>query len=429
MKHPLCPPFALCLSVAVWFPGFGSSAQAADWPQWRGPERSGHAATSTPGPRGLPKEFQPKWRVPVGGGHSSPVVAGGKLIFLDEKDGREVAHALDAATGRELWRVEYADSFKDEWGAGPRCTPIVDGDRVYVQACNGEFRCLSLQDGSVLWQTSFERDFGVKFLGSKANEGTASRRGNNGSGVIDGDQLVLPVGGTQGASLVCFDKRTGKVRWKSGDDEAAYSSFMTGTLAGVRQVVAFTAEALLGADLANGRILWRVPLKTNAKRHAASPVIVGNRVLVNSHTIGLLCFEIRKAGTGFEAVQVWENKELKINLATPVVTDDQLYCQGANKDYVCVDLKTGRLLWTQPGFGLGRKDYASTIVAGDRLLVLTEDGQLLLLKPDPAKYSEVARLQVCGSTWSHPALTDGRLYVRDGRQLFCVELETAPASN
>lgn len=415
-----------CLAIAAHRP---VSAAADDWPQWRGPERSGHAASSAVRVHGLPRELSPQWRVSIGGGHSSPVIANGKLVYLDEQNGREVAHALDARTGRELWRVEYADSFKDEWGAGPRATPIIDGDRVYVQACNGEFRCLRMADGGTVWQTSFEKDFGVKFLGSKANEGTAARRGNNGSGVIDGDRLVLPVGGTAGASLVCFDKRTGRVLWKSGDDEAAYSSLMTGTLAGVRQVVALTADALLGADWADGRILWRVPLKTNAKRHAASPVLIGDRVLVNSHTIGLLCFEIRRTGPGFAAVPVWENKELKINLATPVVVGDQLYCQGASRDYVCVDLKTGRQLWSEPGFGLGRKDYASTIVAGDRLLVLTEDGQLLLLKADPAKYSEVARLQVCGSTWSHPALAEGRLYVRDGRQLFCVELQPSPAAN
>src|SRR4029079_7095278 len=159
----------------------------------------------------------------------------------------------------------------------------------------------------------------------KANEGTATRRGNNGSGVIDGGRIVLPVGSTSGASLVCFDKLTGKVQWKSGDDEAAYSSFMVATLAGIRQVVAFTADALLGADVATGKILWRVPLKTNAKRHAASPVILGDRVVVNSHTIGLVCFKIAKDGPGIKATQEWVNKDLKINLATPVVVGDYLY--------------------------------------------------------------------------------------------------------
>src|SRR5262249_36171504 len=176
----------------------------------------------------------------------------------------------------------------------------IDGARGSVQSCRGEFRCLNLADGKTIWSTSFEKDFGVKFLGSKANEGTATRRGNNGSGVIDGPRLVLPVGSVEGASLVCFDKLTGKVLWKSGNDEAAYSSLVIATLAGVRQVVAFTADALLGADLTDGKILWRVPFKTNAKRHAASSVIVGDTVLVNSHTIGLVGTRISMDSDGFK---------------------------------------------------------------------------------------------------------------------------------
>jgi outer membrane protein assembly factor BamB len=409
---------ALALSLSL-------HAAPADWPQWRGPTRSGHASTDAAVPTGLPKDLKPAWKVAVGGGHSAPVIAGGKLVYLDENGSREIAHCLDLATGKELWQADYADAFRDEWGAGPRATPIIDDNRVYVQACNGEFRCLNLADGKEIWGASFEKDFAVKFLGSKANEGTATRRGNNGSGVIDGHRIVLPVGNTSGASLVCFDKSSGKVLWKSGDDEAAYSSFMVATLAGVRQVIAFTADALLGADLESGKILWRVPLKTNAKRHAASPVILDDRVLVNSHTFGLICFKITKDTTGFTATEAWANKDLKINLATPVAVGDYLYCQGPNRDYVCVDANTGELKWTQPGFGLGKKDYASTIGIGDKLLVLTEDGNLLLLAASPAKYTELGRLQVCGSTWSFPAYSGGRLFVRDGRQLVCLDLASA----
>src|SRR5205807_1936486 len=175
--------------------------------------------------------------------------------------------------------------------------------------------------------------FGVKLLGSKANSGTATRRGNNGSGIVDGDAVVLPVGSTDGATLVCFDKRTGKVLWKSGDDEAAYSSPMLATLAGVKQIVYLSADSLAGYDP-----------------------------------------------------------------------------------------KTGQLKWSQPGFGQGRKDYSSTIVAGKNLLVLTEDGTLLLLAANPSKYTELGRAQVCGNTWSFPAFADGKLYVRDGRQLACYNL-------
>lgn len=374
-------------------------------------------------PAALPREVKPVWKLSIGGGFSSPVVAGDKLVYLDGQEGKEVVHVVNAATGKEIWRNPFTEIFGDEWGTGPRSTPMVDGDRVYVQACNGEVRCFQLANGKELWKLSYDKDFGVKFLGSKAREGTASRRGNNGSGVIVDNRLILPVGNTDGASLVCVDKMTGKPLWKSGTDEAAYSSFVAMTLAGENQVVAFTADALLGADLATGKILWRVPLRTNAKRHAASPVqIGGDMVTVNSHTFGLNAYKITKDTGGWKAIEAWSNKDQKINLATPLLEKGHLYCQGANKDFVCVDAATGKTKWTQPGFGTGKKDYSSTIGIGGKLLVLTEDGTLLLLAANPEKYTELGRLQVCGNTWSHPAVANGKLYVRDGRSLQCLDL-------
>ena len=413
-KAPIISSLAFALAL--------QSGLAADWPQWRGPARDGHAPADAPVIASLPKELKPLWKISAGGGFSSPVIARGRLVYLDEQQGRETVHLLDTASGREIWRLPYAELYADEWGAGPRSTPIIEDDRLYVQSCSGEFRCLNLADGTTVWQTSFEKDFGVKFLGSKAKEGTASRRGNNGSGVIAGDRIILPVGNTNGASLVCFDKLTGKMLWKSGDDEAAYSSFMIATLAGVKQVVALTADALLGADLATGKVFWRVPLKTNAKRHAASPVILGDTVMVNSHTFGIECFRISKDSGGLKATEAWVNGDAKINLATPVALDGCLYSQGGSKDYLCVNAATGKLQWSQPGFGRGTKDYSSTIAVGKNLLILTEGGELVLIAGDPAKYTELGRLQVCGNTWSHPAFVDGMLFVRDGREIQCLDL-------
>ena len=395
---------------------------AGDWPQWHGPTRDCKIPKAAPVPASLPPDLKPVWKIGVGGGFSAPVVAAGRLVCLDENGQKEVAHLLDAQTGKEIWSVAFADRFEDEWGAGPRSTPFIDGDRVYVQSCNGEFRCLSLAEGNVVWGTSFERDFGVKFLGSKANNGTATRRGNNGSGVVDGEAVIVPVGSTDGATLVSFDKRTGKVLWKSGKDEAAYSSPVIATLAGIRQIVYLSADSLAGYDLGDGRILWRVPLKTDAKRHACSPVVLGDTVTVNSHTFGTLCLRIVKEGEGLKAVESWANKELKTNLGTPVAEGGYLYNQGANRDYVCLDSRTGEIQWSKPGFGQGKRDYSSTLAAGNNLLVLTEDGTLLLLKADATRYTELGRVQVCGNTWSFPAYADGRLYVRDGRQLACYSL-------
>jgi outer membrane protein assembly factor BamB len=418
MSHRRC----LFLCGVVMLTWLAEAAHADDWPQWLGPRRDGHAALDAPALDKLSPELKVLWRKKIGGGFSSPVVAGGQLVVFDENGQSEVAHLLDAKTGAEIWKTAIGSVYRDEGGAGPRSTPIMDGDRIFVQSCKGEFRCLNLADGSVVWGVGFEKDFGVKFLGSKANEGTSARRGNNGSALVDGDAVIVPVGSTNGATLVCFDKRDGKMLWKAGDDEAAYSSPVVATLAGVKQIVAFDADALMAVERANGTILWRVPFQTGAKRHAATPVIFGDTVIVNSHTIGLVATKIVREGGAVRAVPLWVNKDLKINLSTTVRVSDYLYGEGPHQNYICADARTGETKWEAPGFGARETENASTIAVGQNLLVLTDEGDLVLIAARPDQYTELGRVQVCGKTWNFPALADGRLYVRDARELICYDL-------
>ena len=414
MRFPISLAQAAVISLSV------ASAVGADWPQWRGPQRDGHAPAYA-SPTALPNELNPTWKINVHTGHASPIVAGGHVIFLDTEAGKEVVHALNAETGEERWKAAFDQVYEDEWGVGPRSTPFVDGQHLYVQSCRGEFQCRLLSDGKLIWRTNFS-DFGVAFLGSKANEGTASRRGNNGSGVVVEDRVLVPVGSTNGATVVAFEKSSGKVLWKSLSDEAAYSSMVVGTLAGVRQAVVLTADALAGLAVDDGRVLWRVPLRTGAKRHALSPVINGDSVIVASHTLGMLSYKIAGSKKEQTASEEWSNRNVKINLSTPVLFEGHLYGMGGNKDFVCVNARTGELRWSQPGFGKGVESYASTIVAGTNLLVATREGQLLLVAADPARYRELGRLQISGNSWSHPALADGALYVKDERNLLRLDL-------
>jgi outer membrane protein assembly factor BamB len=399
-----------CILLGLLVCPIGFQSLGGDWPQWRGPQRTGYADSREQGLGSLSGDPKVYWRKEIGGGFSSPVVAHGKLAYLDAQDGKEVAHVIDAATGKEVWQNVYGEMYEDEWGPGPRSTPIIDENRVYVQSCKGEFRCFDIENGKVLWGVSFEKDFGVPFLGSKANEGTASRRGNDGCGIIDGNRIFLPVGAKE-ASLVCFDKRTGKVIWKSQSDEAAYSSLMMATLAGVKQVVYYSADALMGIDSDSGKLLWRVPLRTDAKRHAATPIIFDDSIVVNSQTIGLMCFKISKDGNALTATQSWANKQLKINISTPVLVNHFLYSQGVGHNLVCVDAADGKLMWSQDGFG---EKYSAIIALGKNLLVTTDRGELVMVAADSSKYTELGRMQICGKTWNHPAYADGKLYVREG---------------
>lgn len=390
---------------------------AADWPQWLGPQRSGHAGEEETLNPDKFKEPKPIWKKAIGGGFSSPIITKGRVIYLDENGTKEVAHCLDAATGEEKWKTEYANRFGDEWGAGPRATPFSDGENVYVQSCDGEFRCLDFATGKSVWGFNFE-SYGVKFLGSRAREGTASRRGNSGSGLLDGDEVIVPVGSPDGATLVCLNKNDGTLRWKTGNDEAAYSSPVVADIAGARQVIVFTADALMGADRITGKVLWRVPLVTNAKRHAMTPVVQGNRLFVNSHTLGTICFEIVREGGEFRAIEKWRNREMKINIATPVLVGGHLYSHGPGRDFVCMDAATGKLAWSAPNFG---DRLSSTLAAGTTLFVVTDAGEGVFLRANPAKHEELLRVQIGAKNWNMPAFGEGKLLVRDSRELGCYE--------
>jgi outer membrane protein assembly factor BamB len=403
------------------------AASAGDWPQWRGPNRDAVVMDPSHPLKALPAEPKVLWKIAAGAGQASPVVAGGKLVFLDGVNGQETAHGDEAATGKELWTVPVAPmvQFQNNYGDGPRCTPLIEGDRVYVQSCSGEFRCLGLADGKTRWRVNFGTDYGATFLGNKGGDAeakeTASRRhGNNGSAAIDGDRIFVPVGSPKGATLVAFDKKSGKELWRGGEDNTAYASVMVATLAGTRQAIHFTADALMGLDVSTGKILWRVPLKTGAKRHVCTPVISGDTVTVASTSIGTLKFRIAKQGADFKAEPVWADLPIKTVIGTPVLLGSHLYTlgPGSRTDLVCVDFESGRQLWSQSGFG----DYASLTVVNDKLLALNSTGELFLIKANPAKYEELGRAQICAKTWASPAYVDGRIFVKDDSHLIALAL-------
>jgi len=415
----VCPLLLLVLATSA-------GAGAADWPQWRGPGRDGRVP-NPPALNALPAAPKVLWKIPAGPGHSSVILAGRHLFYVDELNGKEHAHLLDLATGKQLWDIAYADPAEySGFGTGPRCTPLIDGDRIYAQSGRGEFRCFSLADGKTLWRVNFETDYGATYFGNRssnpdAKETAARRHGNNGSPVIDGDRIFVPVGSPTKGTLVAFDKKTGRQLWAAGKDNTAYSSLMVGTLAGVRQVIHLTGDHLMGVDVATGRILWETPVKTGAKRHVFTPIIDGDTITISSSSIGIVQYRVTKAGAGLAIAPAWENKEVKVTISTSVLVDGRFYGIGTSKgqsqsEYACVDAKTGKTLWTKPGFA----DYASTTAFGNKLLVLNANGEMYLLAADPAGYKELGRIQACGKTYSHPAYADGRLYVRDDRQIMAM---------
>ena len=416
----LWKPIALMIALTLSSP----SLRGEDWPQWRGPERTGYVSAGAAVPSALPGSPNVLWHIPLGNGVASPVVSGGKVFYLDHQDGKEIVHAANAKDGGVLWSVPLDDVHKDgQSPPGPRCTPLADGDRVYAQSCRGELQCLSAADGKVIWRTNYVKDFGATFIGEKGKAEGAQRHGNTGSPLVDGEHLIAEAGGP-GASIICFDKKTGQIIWKSQSNIPGYAPPIIATVAGVRQVIGFMADGVMGLDRADGKLLWHVPMKTGFARHVTTPVVVDDIVMVASHQIGLIGVKVVKAGDGLKAELAWTSKDSAVNFSSPVAVGQYLYGLGPNKNLICVDSKTGVQAWSQDGFitGDAGKAHVGMIVMGGNILILNDDGQLALVAADPTAFREISRTRVGTKNWCNPAYAEGNLYLRDAKELLCVRL-------
>jgi outer membrane protein assembly factor BamB len=397
-----------------------TAAQAGDWPQWLGPNRDGSSAEKVAPWKEAPKVL---WRQPVGAGHSSPVVAGGRVFLhtkVKDKEEEEVA-AWDARTGERTWHATYPRaSFSSQFGNGPRATPTVSGDRVYTFGVTGVLSCFDAATGKVVWHIDTLKDFAAKNL----------LFGTSCSPLVEGDRVLLNVGG-KGASVVAFDKHDGKVRWKNLDDPASYSSPIIFGDEGKRQVVVLTQQGLVSLNPSDGDLFWRFPLKDLLTESSTTPVHVGDFLIAGSITVGSVGLRLETKDGKPHADQVWKNGALTCYFSTPMaVGKDHVYLvtginpltfRRAQSTLRCIETCTGKELWQKSKVG---DHHASLLRTGnDQLLMLDDAGNLMLLEPNPEEYRELCRSQVCGKTWAHPALADGRLYLRDEKELICLQLK------
>jgi len=422
-------PFAALATLVLSGTCIMTPLRAEDWPQWRGPDRTGHVPKGASIPSTLPTQPKTVWKLEIGAGLASPVIAAGVVFYFDCQEKKETLHAIDAKDAHELWRAAVDDTFEDEQGpSGPRCTPVVDGDRVYAQSGKGELQCLSVADGRRLWHVNFTNDFGAAFLGEDTPVPGAAEHGYTGAPMVVGDSLIACAGGTNGAGVVCFDKRTGKILWKSQNDRAAYSAPVTATVAGVQQAICFTVEGLIGLSVQDGSLLWRVPIKTPYGRNCTTPSVVGDRVVVGSYRAGLVGVKVSAEGPRLKAERAWVNKEMTVNFSDPVAAGNYLFSLGPGKQIVCVEVETGRVAWSKKGFLTTAQEMAhvSFLAMGENILILTDTGDLILIAGDPTECRELGRTHVCGMNWCNPAYAQGRLYVQDGIKssgnLYCIEL-------
>jgi outer membrane protein assembly factor BamB len=403
---------------------FATSAAlfAADWPQYRGPHHDGKTLEkmSSAWPA---NGFKPLWKVPTPNGFSSFVVQNRRAYTIVGRDAdgvpREVLVALDADTGKELWSVAFgtsryghdggnAGAGNNKGGDGPRSTPTVDGERVYVLTADLLLAAVQAKDGKEIWK----RDL------IKEHKGQNITWKNAASPVVDGDLIFVAAGGA-GESLLAFNKNDGKTVWKSESDKITHATPVPATIHGERQIIFFTQKGLVSVKPADGTVLWRHPFKYSTST-AASPVVADNIVYCSAgYGVGSSAIQIKKAGNKYSATELWmvPGNSIANHWSTPVHKDGFLYGMFQFKEYGdgpvrCVELKTGKVKWSQPGFGPG-----NLILVDNHLVALSDDGELVHIEPNPARYVEKGRFKaVAGKCWSTPAFSEGRIYVRSTKE-------------
>lgn len=411
---PLLPAFLAALALA---PAGGESDEAgAAWPQYHGPhgDRTIAATLDAAWPEDGPAV---DWKVPTPAGFSSFSVAGGRaftLIGRGEGNGmREVCVALDAASGREIWRTPLSSLSYDgggEAGAGdntggdgPRSTPSISGDRVYVLDSALLLACLDASTGRTLWKHDLMAE----------HAGRSIRWQNAASPLVD-DGRVFVAGGGRGQSLLAFDARSGAVLWKTGDEMITHATPIAATLADVRQVIWFLQSGLVATEPSTGEELWRAEFPYRVST-AASPVVFEDIVYCSAgYGVGAGAFKVTLDDATFKAEPLWRQRNKLINhWSTPVCKDGFLYGMFSFKEYgagplMCVDIRDGETRWSRDGFGPG-----NCILVGSRIVALSDAGEVVLADATPDAYRETARSDVLdGKCWSSPAYADGDLFVR-----------------
>jgi outer membrane protein assembly factor BamB len=424
--------------------GLGLTASADDWPQWMGPQRDGvwreDGVIGTIPASGLPV----KWRTPVALGYAGPAVAGGRVFVMDyvrqsgettnnsfntdELGGAERVLCLDAATGKLLWKHEYARPYNISYSSGPRCTPTVDGDKVYALGAEGNLWCLDAATGRVIWSKDFTKDYGAQ----TAVWGYASHP------LIVGETLYCVVGSKDGVALA-LDKNTGRERWRALPAEApGYCPPSLIEHDGKRQVIFWHGEAINSVEPDTGKVNWSVPLKPSYGMAIAAPRKAGPLLFATAFKdVGAL-LKLAPGASGAEIVWKGNPKNaLYSGTASPHIEGDVVYgCDADSGALTCVRLRDGERFWqtVAPTVGEGKKGRYGTaflIKHGDRFFLFNELGDLILAKLSPKGCEELGRFHVLEPTnktfgrpmvWSHPAFAQRCLFARNDKELVCVDL-------
>ena len=418
-------------SVLVWLTAV-SSATADDWPQWGGPNRD-LVWRETGIVKTLPtKGLLPRvWSTPVGEGYSGPAVADGRVYITDYIRNKRIEriHSLDAETGKILWSRTYPVRYSISYPAGPRMTPVIERDRVYTIGSMGDMFCMKVSDGSVIWKKNFVADYGTKL----------PIWGMVASPLIDGQQLITLVGGTDGSLVVSFDKLTGKELWRSLEDEMiGYCPPVIMTFGKTRQLIVWHPTAISSLDPTNGKLIWQVPFAVRVGLTISTPRQAGNRLFVTAFYNGPMMIEVSPDGRN--AKVAWKGKsdsEIKTDglhsiMTTPIFNGSHIYGICSYGHLRCLDASNGKRIWeTIKPTGKDRWWNAFLVTHEDRQFIHNEQGDLIIAKLSPKGYQEISRAKLVEPTrkvrrrmtiWSHPAFAMRSVFARNDKELVRVSL-------
>lgn len=437
--------------MLVSYVGFMSPiARADDWPQWLGPQRDGVWRES-----GILDKFPPSgpkvlWRVSIGAGYSGPAVANGRVFVTDrllkrgsnnptnpfdrntEVPGSERVLCLDQKTGKILWTHEYPCVYRVSYASGPRATPIVEGDRVWTLGTMGDLLCLNVQNGAVIWSKQFVKDYDalIPVWGFAAHP------------LIDGDQLICLVGGNKGL-VMAFDKNTGKELWsRLQANEPGYCPPMIYMVGGMRQLIIWHPQAVVGLEPGTGKKLWEVPFEVRAGLSIPTPRLDGDKLFVTSFYNGPILLQL--ASNPPSARIVWKGKSnseqpnrtdgLHAIMTTPVIRDGYIYGVCSYGELRCLKEATGERIWSTYQATTGKSTrwgHAFLIPQGDRFFIFNELGELIIAQLTPEKYHEIDRAKILQPdnkmagrpvVWMHPAFAGKCMFARNDHEIVCVSL-------
>jgi outer membrane protein assembly factor BamB len=396
------------LIVAIVIAGLSSLGEAqapsGEWTQWRGPNRDGTAASFT-APKQWPERLVQRWKVEVGLGYATPLVAGNRVYMFSRQGDNEVMSALDADSGKTLWQTRYAAPFTMHsatvpHGPGPKSTPVLANGRLYSIGMTGVVTAFDAATGKQLWQKPGSNV--VPMYTSHAF-----------SPLFDAGMVIFHVGGHNQGALTAFDAVTGDVKWAWNGDGPGYGSPVLATLGGTRQIVTITQAKLVGVDVATGALLWERPFVSGNFTNGVTPVVYGQTVIVSGNGGPTHAVSVARKNNQWVTETAWENADVPLRFSNGIVAADQFISLSTRNSgqYFSVDARTGKTVWLSEPRQAGN---AALSKAGDLMFSLEDDGELIVLRSNAATFEPLRRYKVADTaTWTQPAIAGNRIFVKD----------------